>query len=775
VNIRIFYIVAISVVLTACSDFSKTGSVDHGPAMPRDRIVEQQDPLAALFHDQVKPVLEKRCVVCHGCYDAPCQLKLSSPEGIDRGFSPELVYGSRILETAPTRLFIDAQTTQQWREKNYISVLNEHDQTSTNNLDQSVLFQLLALKEQHPLPNSQTLSKEDFDFSLSRDQTCPDMSNIEAYKKEQPFAGMPYGLPNLAKHEFDTLREWVKYGSPMAQPAPISQSLSERVAKWEVIFNGNTNKAKLINRYIYEHLFLGHLYFSEEKKIKDQLPVYFRLVRSTTPSGQPIKEIASRRPYDDPNTEQVYYRLRRDTTTVLTKTHLPYALNKQRLARWNELFYQSAFSVSDLPAYDNGSNPFKVFASIPPYSRYQFLLDEAEYTIMGFIKGPVCRGQTALNVIQDKFWVFFSNPDYLKNENYINFINQQADNLELPSDFDARKSTLYGWIKYSKRAKKYFQTQIETLNNIENTEQYLDYDSLWKNDKNASLTIFRHFDSAEVVKGLQGKSPKTAWVIDYPVLERIHYLLVAGYDVYGGLGHQLITRLYMDLLRIESEMAFITYLPKEQRQSEVNSWYLDATEDLDEYINENNFFFEQKNSISYQTDHALKELFSSLKKRYKASEKYDLDVITGGLSGLNELPNLAVQQIAPISFIIVDNEQNNTELYSLLKHNERSNISTLLREKNTRLPELDRAEVFKGLLGSYPQVIFKITEQQQSAFVAQLKQVSTAEEYSALLKAFAIRRTHPEFWQVSDKLHETYQQQSPINYGLLDYNRLENR
>ncbi len=53
--------------------------------------------------------------------------------------------------------------------------------------------------------------------------------------------------------------------------------------------------------------------------------------------------------------------------------------------------------------------------------------------------------------------------------------------------------------------------------------------------------------------------------------------------------------------------------------------------------------------------------------------------------------------------------------------------------------------------------------------------MATTEQYSELLEAFAIRRTHPEFWQVSDQLHETHQQQNPINYGLLDYNRLENR
>ena len=42
--------------------------------------------------------------------------------------------------------------------------------------------------------------------------------------------------------------------------------------------------------------------------------------------------------------------------------------------------------------------------------------------------------------------------------------------------------------------------------------------------------MFRHENSASVVKGFVGQQPKTAWVIDYSLLERIHYLLVAGFE-----------------------------------------------------------------------------------------------------------------------------------------------------------------------------------------------------------------------------------------------------
>jgi hypothetical protein len=71
------------------------------------------------------------------------------------------------------------------------------------------------------------------------------------------------------------------------------------------------------------------------------------------------------------------------------------------------------------------------------------------------------------------------------------------------------------------------------------------------NNPNAALTVFRHFDSASVSFGLLGDQPETAWVIDYPTLERIHYLLVAGFNVFCNFGHQLDTRLYMDFLRME--------------------------------------------------------------------------------------------------------------------------------------------------------------------------------------------------------------------------------
>ena len=46
------------------------------------------------------------------------------------------------------------------------------------------------------------------------------------------------------------------------------------------------------------------------------------------------------------------------------------------------------------------------------------------------------------------------------------------------------------------------------------------------------------------------------WIIDFPLLERIYYSLVAGFDIFGNTAHQLLVRTHMDRLRIEGESNF---------------------------------------------------------------------------------------------------------------------------------------------------------------------------------------------------------------------------
>ena len=90
------------------------------------------------YQKEVKPLLDKRCTVCHSCYNSPCQLKIDSFEGVDRGATKMAIYNSsRLKSMDPTRLFIDAQTTAEWRQKKFVSVT---DSTVANGFEVSTVF-----------------------------------------------------------------------------------------------------------------------------------------------------------------------------------------------------------------------------------------------------------------------------------------------------------------------------------------------------------------------------------------------------------------------------------------------------------------------------------------------------------------------------------------------------------------------------------------------------------------------------------------------------------
>ena len=100
------------------------------------------------YMKEVKPLLDKRCAVCHSCYNSPCQLKLDSFEGADRGATKRAVYnGSRLRSMDPTRLFTDAQSTEEWRQKEFFSVT---DSKASGELNDSIMIELLSHKMKNP-------------------------------------------------------------------------------------------------------------------------------------------------------------------------------------------------------------------------------------------------------------------------------------------------------------------------------------------------------------------------------------------------------------------------------------------------------------------------------------------------------------------------------------------------------------------------------------------------------------------------------------------------
>jgi hypothetical protein len=499
-----------------------------------------------------------------------------------------------------------------------------------------------------------------------------------------------------------------------------------------------------------------------------------------------VVPIVTRRPYEDPGVDQVYYRLIPERETIVDKTHMPYALNKERMNKWIEWF-EADYVVNELPSYKArvASNPIMAFADIPIRSRYKFLLDEAQNTIMSFIKGPVCRGQLALNVINDHFWVFFTDPDQLDNQKAGEFYRNQAPYMRLPGELDSDTTPILNWVKYSRAQSKYLSDKMAFMNELFTDDRHLGIDAIWTGDgnPNAALTIFRHFDSATVTQGLVGHQPKTAWVIDYALLERIHYLLVAGFDIYGNYGHQLITRMYMDLLRIEGETAFIAFLPKESRHQTLSSWYQGQSIEFSDFLTRNAKPFEQESGVTYTTKNPKQELTTMLKERVSDSLVPRYEIENTGLKAENEqhlrqinfVSGAGIETVPQIITLHVELESGQDQFFTLLHNNAHTNISSLFNEESNRDPEYDKLTLVQGILGSYPAAFLSIKEDESEELARMIRSINSKSDYVDLLDRFAIRRASNAFWPLSDKLHQWYQNDQPIEFGLLDYNRFENR
>ncbi|MCF5570242.1 peptidylprolyl isomerase, partial [Pseudomonas sp. PA-3-11C] len=519
---------------------------------------------------------------------------------------------------------------------------------------------------------------------------------------------------------------------------------------------------------------------------------YFQWVRSRTPSGQPIDLIATRRPNDDSGT-QVYYRLWPVQGVIVHKTHITYPFSAAKMARIKALFYGGDWQVTALPGYGPGSraNPFATFEAIPAKARYQFMLDNAEYFVRTFIRGPVCRGQIATDVIRDNFWTLFQDPDHDLYITDARYRGQATPLLAMPGQNDDVGSVLSLWLAYRDKRNQYEALRRDNYADLPAPS----WSTLWAGNDNALLSIFRHFDSASVTKGLIGEVPQTMWLFDYPLLERTYYQLAVNFDVFGNVSHQAQTRLYFDLIRNGAEQNFLRLMPADTREDFMDDWYQNSGklklwldyEAIDDdkasglHLSEKDPKRDFANQLLTRYGHlnASPDPINRCNGAFCSRDGIDpaLQDAEQALSRLTSRPAAGlkvIEQLPEATMLRIETASGKREVYSLLRNRAHSNVAFLLGEAYRYQPRLDTVTIYPGVLSSYPNFMFNIPARQVPEFVAQMEQAKDAKSFEKIVDRWGVRRSHPLFWQYFHDLSRYIHETTPVEEGVLDMNRYEN-
>jgi hypothetical protein len=599
---------------------------------------------------------------------------------------------------------------------------------------------------------------------------------------------MPFGAPALSAAEIQTIEDWIAIGSPgptAAQQLSLKTATNRKsIDQWEKFLNGADNQSAWTAKYLYEHLFLAHFHFD------DNPGEFFELQRvdPNAPQGS-IDEIVTKFPFNDPKQKFVYL-FTKVYSTIAHKVHIVYKVKSATLARLKDLLLGTSWGKKEItPVSYTEINPFYNFAQIPAKIRYLFMIENSRLIMDFFTRGPVCSGGSkATWVVQDHSWAFFEHPDYDVSVNVPNYFDLVKDKLVIPTmDY---KDHLWG--HYMGRTEKFEKNHADLV-----AKQFPEGRSLkhiWDGEgsnPNAMLTIYRHAGySVSVHHGQVGEIPKTFGLINYATFERIYYDLVAGFNIYGSLKHKINSRLMITQLRRELEDNYLSLLPEKLRRTERKKWYTDKKEERKTY-----HFVNSKTDVQIQdTDNAASELATQIiNDRLNEKTAGPIDPINGHArlgtsttttSAITDAKSLSAnlrfisgvrggfsQYFPEISYFGFNQTDGAIHYYTVIRNRAHHSVHYLFGEEKLIDEEGTTLNILKDFPLSFPVQFYTIEMADAQAFIEQIHNISSQEDYQQFEKKYGIPKGDIRFWPYYDHLNAHIMKLDPVNGGVLDINR----
>ena len=233
---------------------------------------------------------------------------------------------------------------------------------------------------------------------------------------------------------------------------------------------------------------------------------------------------------------------------------------------------------------------------------------------------------------------------------------------------------------------------------------------------------------------------------------------------------------------MEGEFNFLAFLPQKYRIELANYWYRDTSDEVKEFLISHGEQLIRDPNIRYHSDHPKDELFELIKQYLNPalSHKYSLAQHTqpellAQLTPINQVTGKAANLMPEQSLLLVEHYLGEPKVFTIVRNSAHSNINGLLTEEDNRLIEEDYLTLVPGILGSYPGAMYRVSAFRLPQLVSELAALDDESDYQRFMDRYGVRRTDPRFWQHSDEIHTLFFKQQPLNAGILDLNRLENR
>lgn len=750
-----------------------------------------------LYRDKIQPILASRCVSCHSCNSAPCQLNLSSYKGLVRGMSKDNPHSTSLRrsfsEVHRARLE-DSFTEEQWRDLGFYPVLPE-----TRDAIKDSIFYLALQNDEEGSPDE--LEKED-NLSLILDElyVCPvNAKEYKAFRSKYAFAHMPLTCDKIPNQEHKLLMQWLEEGTPgpqkeglniLTRPTHTSQSQGElaliekTVRDFEDYLNPPSMRRRAVARYLYEHFYAVNFHF------KVNPGEFYRIVRSRTPAPEPIDLIVTEFITDHPGEEYFYYRMQKVDQVIEMKRHIPMEISEDVFREWDSLFFSSdlKWEYSELwNEYPN--NPFEWFVAIPVLARARFVEKYAKTMMQVVARGAICHGSDSSYVSPDYAWFLIFKPESDPTVRIPDLGMKYSNGSSYYSEFYSHPRDIANQLvfppHYPWKAEAYNRNFLSSLDYIHPNGIGLEDIS----DKEMFYSL-RHETSLEFYSMRDTSAPgyteyKILW--SYADYEHFYYRTSVHYKYYGSVAHKFEAFYTVIQRRSLGEYSFALLNPNYELRTQLLNWYTSSKGKKLYRLHKNLLRYDSPDRKSKESNQSFALITQKLLDKFATYQRHEnlvhfhttthpgLDVelkdkIENEKALEAALRTLTGKRGTFARFVpnIVHVRWKGRTLYTFFVHRGHINDKVIGKEKASLDPAYDQMSVAKGLVGGFTYMFFDINSSNAKDFIENLSRMKSKKDWNAMVNTYGIQRDSAQFYNFLDWMHAWISLHLKDEGGLLD-------